>query len=103
MTQIQKIQQMSQYLIMVENAQEEFKEALENFTNSQKLMKKLSKYYFGKAWRKDYESDEKGKIPKDINRASLSEDGIYNAFCENRYFAKQMQKLAKKILKEKQI
>ena len=99
MDQIQRISQMSEYLKEVENAQKEFEIALQNYANSQKLMKKLSKYYFGKAWRKDYKSDEKGKIPKDINRASLSEDGIYNAFCENRYFAKQMQKLAKSILK----
>ena len=101
MTQIQRISQMSEYLKEVENAQKEFEIALENFKNSQKIMQKLSKYYFDGAWRKDYESDEKGKIPKEINRASLSEDGIYNAFCENRYLAKQMQKIAKKILKEK--
>ena len=99
MNQIERIEKMSEFLKEVQNAQKEFEIALENFKNSQKMMKKLSKYYFGKAWRKDYEADEKGKIPKDINRASLSEDGIYNAFCENRYFAKQMQKLAKSILK----
>lgn len=28
-------------------------------------------------WRKDYEADEKCKIPKTINRGSLSEDGNY--------------------------
>lgn len=82
-------------------SQKEFEIALENFKNSQKIMKKLSRYYFGGAWRKDYEADEKGKIPKTINRGALSEDGIYNAFCENKYLAKQMQKIAKEILKNK--
>ena len=101
MNQIERIEKMSEFLKEVENAQREFEIALENFKNSQKLMAKLSRYYFGGAWRKDYECDEQGKIPKAINRGALSEDGIYNAFCENRYLAKQMQKIAKKILKEK--
>ena len=100
MNQIERIEKMSEFLKEVQNAQKEFEIALENFKNSQKLMAKLSRYYFGGAWRKDYEADEKGKIPKAINRGALSEDGIYNAFCENKYLAKQMQKIAKKILKD---
>lgn len=101
MNQIERIEKMSEFLKEVQNAQREFEIALENFKNSQKMMKKLSKYYFGGVWRKDYECDEQGKIPKAINRGALSEDGIYNAFCENKYLAKQMQKIAKEILKNK--
>ncbi|MBP3207256.1 MAG: DUF4298 domain-containing protein [Campylobacter sp.] len=124
MNQIERIEKMSEFLKEVQNTQKEFEIALENFKNSQKMMKKLSRYYFGGAWRKDYEADEKGKIPKEIpqpetneilervlgekfeifaplNRGALSEDGIYNAFCENKYLAKQMQKIAKEILKNK--
>ena len=124
MNQIERIEKMSEFLKKVENAQREFEIALENFKNSQKMMKKLSKYYFDGVWRKDYECDEHGKIPKEIpsqnsknssktsadeqgkipkaiNRGALSEDGIYNTFCENKYLAKQMQKIAKEILKEK--
>ena len=101
MNQIERIEKMSEFLKEVQNAQKEFEIALENFKNSQKMMKKLSKYYFDGVWRKDYEADEKGKIPKTTNRGSLSEDGIYNAIWLNKELAKDMQKIAKKVLNTK--
>lgn len=101
MTQIQRIEKMSEILEEVINSQKEFEKALENFSNLQKLIKKLDKYYFSGAWRKDYECDEQGKIPKTINRGALSEDGIYNAIWLNKELAKDMQKIAKKVLNTK--
>lgn len=101
MNQIERIEKMSEFLKEVQNAQREFEIALENFKNSQKMMKKLSRYYFGGAWRKDYEADEQGKIPKAINRGALSEDGIYNAIWLNKELARDMQKIAKKVLNTK--
>ncbi|MBQ9292643.1 MAG: DUF4298 domain-containing protein [Campylobacter sp.] len=101
MTQIQRIEKMSEILGEVIKSQKEFEIALENFKNSQKLMAKLSRYYFGGAWRKDYECDEQGKIPKTINRGALSEDGIYNAIWLNKELAKDIQKIAKKVLNTK--
>ena len=38
----------------------------------------LEEYYTGKNWKKDYEADEAGKLPADLKRGVLSEDGIYD-------------------------
>ena len=29
-------------------------------------------------WQEDYEADEAGKVPADLKRGVLSEDGLYN-------------------------
>lgn len=40
----------------------------------------LRDYYFGGRWQKDYELDEQGLLPKDLKRAVLSQDGLYDLF-----------------------
>lgn len=42
------------------------------------LVDQLDVYYSGPLWRMDYEADEKGLLPRDLNRGVLSEDGIWN-------------------------
>lgn len=38
----------------------------------------LSAYYGSDEWKKDFEDDEKGMLPKGLKRGVLSEDGVYN-------------------------
>ena len=38
----------------------------------------LDSYYGSPAWKEDLEADEEGRLPKDLRRGVLSEDGIYN-------------------------
>lgn len=38
--------------------------------------------YLDGDWRQDYEADEQGRIPKDMKRGVLSQDGLYNLVCE---------------------
>lgn len=40
--------------------------------------KSLEAYYTSKDWKEDFKADEEGKLPKDLKRGVLSEDGIYN-------------------------
>ena len=42
------------------------------------LVDQLDVYYSGPLWRMDYEADEKGLLPRDLNRGVLSEDGVWN-------------------------
>ena len=51
--------------------------ALEDFAKIENDIAKLEAYY-DKDWRKDFEADEAGKLPKDLKRGVLSEDGIYD-------------------------
>lgn len=38
----------------------------------------LREYMESGQWKKDYESDEASKIPADVKRGVLSEDGLYD-------------------------
>ena len=38
----------------------------------------LSTYYGSDIWKQDYADDEAGRLPKDLKRGVLSEDGIWN-------------------------
>ena len=38
----------------------------------------LEAYYTGKAWKEDLKLDEEGRLPSDLKRGVLSEDGIYD-------------------------
>ena len=39
----------------------------------------LGQYYAGAEWKRDFADDEAGRLPKELKRGVLSEDGIYNA------------------------
>ena len=41
-------------------------------------IEKLGAYYTGREWKDDFALDEAGKLPADLKRGVLSEDGIYN-------------------------
>ena len=42
----------------------------------------LSTYYGSDIWKQDYADDEAGRLPKDLKRGVLSEDGIWNLLSE---------------------
>ena len=46
-------------------------------------IKQLEAYYAGRQWKNDLELDEAGKLPPDLKRGVLSEDGIYNMLERN--------------------
>ena len=56
---------------------------LSEFEKIQPDISKLEKYYTGKDWKNDLKLDEQGKLPSDLKRGVLSEDGIYNLLEKN--------------------
>ena len=42
----------------------------------------LADYMDSGDWLRDYEADEQGRIPKDLKRGVLSQDGLYNLVCD---------------------
>ena len=50
----------------------------ETWESSRDAFKALESYYESGEWLKDYESDEAGKLPADLKRGVLSQDGLYN-------------------------
>lgn len=53
-------------------------DVLANYESVIPDIKALISYYESKTWRTDYEADEKGRLPANLKRGVLSEDGIYN-------------------------
>ncbi len=53
-------------------------QALEDFNALAPDIAELEAYYTSPLWRKDFEAGEAGKLPKDLKRGVLSEDGIWN-------------------------
>ena len=57
---------------------EKSKEEFYKNKNLQKKLKFLTNYYESGKWLKDYQLDEQNKLPKNLKRGILSQDGIYN-------------------------
>ena len=51
----------------------------------------LSKYYGSELWKLDFAADEAGKLPPDLKRGVLSEDGIWNLLSDYRDVQKKKQ------------
>ena len=62
-----------------------FSKLNKDFLSNKKMKKKLNcliSYYENGKWLKDYQLDEQNKLPKNLKRGILSQDGIYNFLCE---------------------
>ena len=78
MTQIERITRMEALLDKSEEVVRRLETALEDFTTIAPAIAELEAYYTSSQWRKDFEADEAGKLPKDLKRGVLSEDGLWN-------------------------
>ena len=78
MEQIERIRHYESLLDRIAPVLENLEEALDAFDGIQEDVKELSAYYESDEWRDDFEADEAGKLPADLKRGVLSEDGIYD-------------------------
>ena len=93
MKRIDRITHMESLFDKSEEVIKRLETALEDFANLELDIAELEAYYTSPQWRKDFEADEAGKLPKDLKRGVLSEDGVWNllgdyqrlkeAVCEN--------------------
>ena len=74
MQQIERIQYMEQLLDFVLKARKE----QDKQERIQEAIRILSEYYGSDEWKQDFTDDEAGRLPKDLKRGVLSEDGIWN-------------------------
>lgn len=77
-TQAERIARMEQILNEAKAAVRALENAIECCEAMQADVRTLEAYYTGPLWRRDYEDDEAGRLPKDLSRGVLSEDGIWN-------------------------
>ena len=93
MEQIERIREMENCLDVSEKAIRELSEVLSAYEEAQLQYRKLSDYYGSDQWMQDYADDEAGKLPRDLKRGVLSEDGVYDLITENRELLVRMLRL----------
>ena len=83
MEQIERIQHFEMLLDRIAPVLGNLTEALDAFDGIQDDVKELAAYYEDDDWREDFEADEAGRLPMDLKRGVLSEDGIYDVLSEH--------------------
>ena len=53
----------------------------------------LEEYYGSELWRQDLADDEAGRLPQDLKRGVLSEDGIWNLLTDCRELNERLKEL----------
>ena len=82
MTQLERIEHFEKIFDETSAAVNQLEHALENYAAAQEKCSELMEYYSDE-WLKDYEDDEAGKLPKDLKRGVLSQDGVYDLLTKN--------------------
>ena len=95
--QIERIEEMEALFDECQKTQKEFEKSLRKYSRIQKKIDTLEEYYFSSKWKKDFADDEEGKLPQDLKRGVLSEDGVYNFLADNDETVKKMERLLKRI------
>lgn len=78
MEQIERIKQMELRLERSAAAVMELSAALDKYEAALEDIKALDAYYSSEEWKQDFAHDEAGRLPADLKRGVLSEDGIWN-------------------------
>lgn len=77
----QQIQRIAKYEEMMQEAERLINLHIASEESNAKLhsfIHELETYYRSDEWKQDFADDEAGRLPKQLKRGVLSEDGIYN-------------------------
>ena len=77
----------------------ELSAALDKYEAVQEAISILNEYYGGDEWKQDFADDEAGRLPADLKRGVLSEDGIWNLLTDSRELNVRMLETVVQILK----
>jgi hypothetical protein len=74
----------------------ELSAALDNYEEAQEALAALDTYYGSEEWKQDFADDEAGRLPADLKRGVLSEDGIWNLLSDVSELNLRIRKFFKK-------
>ena len=94
MEQIVRIQEMEQHMNRASAAVMELSAALDKYVEAQQAIAVLNDYYGSDVWKQDFADDEAGRLPQDLRRGVLSEDGIWNLLADNRELLDRLREVA---------
>lgn len=77
MTRKERIEHMENLFDQSNEVIQRLRQAIADFQALQPTIDELDNYY-KTDWRADFEADEKGKLPADLKRGVLSEDGLWD-------------------------
>ena len=90
MGQIERINQMEQRMERAAAAVMSLSAALDRYEEVQEDILVLKAYYDSDTWKQDFADDEAGKLPADLRRGVLSEDGIWNLLTDARELVERL-------------
>ena len=75
---IDRILQMELYFDMLLKIESENPGALREDVSIKEILQTLTQYYENGQWLRDYELDEMGLLPQNMNRGVLAQDAVYD-------------------------
>ncbi len=100
MNRIDRIKSMEERLDRAEKAVREAEKALDDYNSALDDIKALAAYYASEQWMRDFDADTAGKLPEDLKRGVLSEDGIFDLLEENRGLQIRLAQTLAKVIKK---
>ena len=91
--QLQRIRKMEQHLVRAASALKRLSSALDKYEGAKADIAALANYYGSDDWKQDFADDEAGRLPKDLKRGVLSEDGIWNLIEDNKELQKKIRNI----------
>ena len=90
--QVARIRRMERHLNRLAAAVKRLEAALDKWEAVQDAIAALDEYYGSDLWRQDFADDEAGRLPADLKRGVLSEDGIWNLLSDARSLNDRLKK-----------
>lgn len=94
--QVARIRRMERHLNRLAAAVKRLEAALDKWEAVQDDIAALDEYYGSDLWRHDLADDEAGRLPADLKRGVLSEDGIWNLLADCKELNDRFKELTKK-------
>ena len=90
--QLARIRLMERHLNRATAAVKRLEAALDKWEDAQEAIAALEEYYGSDLWKQDLADDEAGRLPADLKRGVLSEDGIWNLLTDARDLTARLKK-----------
>ena len=90
---IERITEMEQRFDRATEAIRQMEKALKAYKKAKKDIRQLTKYFDSQQWEDDFIADEEGRLPKDLKRGVISEDGIWDLLNDNQDLLESLRKV----------